>query len=414
MYLKKILIQNFKGIENISLEFKKGINLLIGDNGAGKTSVLSAVVVALGDFFQGISGVKSKGIVKDDIRIVTQKLTEDSHAIQYQFPVCVDAEFDIDSQTVVCRKTRGSLNDKTTSFSSGKQMKKYAEEITNNINAVLPIFSYQSIGRENPEPKTTGKSINDRRNGYHRCMEGVFDIKEVTDWCLRMEMESFKKRRQIPEYESFKKLVEKFMSCMNATDTVCSIEYSSSCEELLCNENGVVLPVSKLSAGYQSILFMILDIAYRLAVLNPVCKNLSDITGIILIDEIDLHLHPKWQWNVLDALNNILPNVQFIIATHSPIVISSCKDGNLIMIDEEQSVKYLENAFAYPIKDILEFRQGSYGVPKKLFELSSAFEEYVNDENFEEARKVLDNMTKHFGVDNSEVINAKWLLNLEE
>ena len=60
MYLKKILIQNFKGIENISLEFKKGINLLIGDNGAGKTSVLSAVVVALGDFFQGISGVKSK------------------------------------------------------------------------------------------------------------------------------------------------------------------------------------------------------------------------------------------------------------------------------------------------------------------------------------------------------------------
>jgi predicted ATP-binding protein involved in virulence len=159
---------------------------------------------------------------------------------------------------------------------------------------------------------------------------------------------------------------------------------------------------------------MMLDIAYRLAVLNPAFENSKDAEGIILIDEIDLHLHPKWQWNVLNALEKTLPNVQFIIATHSPIVISSCKNENLIMLDENQNVRYLENAYAYSIKDILELRQESYSIPKKLQQLSSLFENYLNDENYAKAKEILEEMTAQFGENNSEVIRAKWLLNLEE
>ena len=73
--------------------------------------------------------------------------------------------------------------------------------------------------------------------------------------------------------------------------------------------------------------------------LNPELESREQITGIVLIDEIDLHLHPKWQWNVIDALQKTFSGVQFIIATHSPIVISASKQANLILLDDSQDIK---------------------------------------------------------------------------
>lgn len=412
MYLKNISINNFKGIESMTIEFQPGINLLIGDNGVGKSSILSAIIVALGGYFQGVSGIKAKGITIDDIRIETKELTSSSSGIQYQFPVKIKAAFNVLGNSSTYIKSRHSIEGGTTSILKGKTLLKYAETITNDMNSMLPVFSYQSIHREKLESNAV-KGVKDRRDGYYRCMDGVLNIKEITEWCLQMEIDAFKQSKKISEYESFKLLVASFMKFMNNLDTIPTIEYSRRYEELAYTENGVTFPISKLSAGYQSLLFMMIDIAYRLAVLNPAYENLGEAEGIILIDEIDLHLHPKWQWNVITALKRTLPNVQFIIATHSPIVISSCKTENLIMIDEEQNVKYLESAYAYSIQDVLELRQGSHSIPKELQKLSEQLEEYVNDEDYESAKQTLNEMTAQFGVNNSEVINAKWMLNLE-
>lgn len=84
-----------------------------------------------------------------------------------------------------------------------------------------------------------------------------------------------------------------------------------------------------------------MDLAYRVCMLNPELESREQITGIVLIDEIDLHLHPKWQWNVIDALQKNFAGVQFIIATHSPIVISASKKANLILLDDAQDISYL-------------------------------------------------------------------------
>ncbi len=413
MYLKNISIKNFKGIQEMKLEFQSGVNLLIGDNGAGKSSVLGAVIVAIGGYFQGVNGVNAKGIQIDDIRIKTYPLAGASNAIEYQLPVEIEANFDISGENMKFFRKKVTSGSKGTQLLNCKKLADYASELTNQPDSFLPIFSYQGIHREKSEAKT-GKIPTDRRAGYFRCMENVSNVKEITAWCLQMELEAFKKNIRIPEYETFKRIVAVFMQHMNELETLPEISYERQLDEICYTENQNTLPISKLSAGYQSILFMMLDIAYRLAVLNPAFENSKDAEGIILIDEIDLHLHPKWQWNVLNALEKTLPNVQFIIATHSPIVISSCKNENLIMLDENQNVRYLENAYAYSIKDILELRQESYSIPKKLQQLSSLFENYLNDENYAKAKEILEEMTAQFGENNSEVIRAKWLLNLEE
>ena len=76
-----------------------------------------------------------------------------------------------------------------------------------------------------------------------------------------------------------------------------------------------------------------------MAVLNPdLLEDITDITpGVVLVDEIDLHLHPNWQWKVVDALKNTFPNVQFIVTTHSPIIVASCKEEKLIMLQLEDA-----------------------------------------------------------------------------
>ena len=124
------------------------------------------------------------------------------------------------------------------------------------------------------------------------------------------------------------------------------------------------MPISLLSAGYQSLLCMTMNLAYRMALLNPEAgTNMTHIPGIVLIDELDMHLHPKWQWNVIKALEETFPNIQFIVATHSPIIISSCKNENLILIKGNQEIKYLPNAYGYSVEDVLELRQESTAKP---------------------------------------------------
>ena len=108
---------------------------------------------------------------------------------------------------------------------------------------------------------------------------------------------------------------------------------------------------------------MIADIAYRMAVLNPNLgiEIIEKTNGIILIDEIDMHIHPKWQWTIVDALIKTFPSVQFIATTHSPIIISSCKDKRIIrLFDKDDSTSKVEmgamseiSPYGWQINDVL-------------------------------------------------------------
>ena len=201
---------------------------------------------------------------------------------------------------------------------------------------------------------------------------------------------------------------------MNGLDGTPAISYSRVFEDIAYTENENTLPVAYLSAGYQSLLWMTMDFAYRLALLNPGQSDYHQATGVVLIDELDMHLHPKWQWNVLSALETVFPKIQFIIATHSPIIISSCKNGQLISLDAEQNVSYSGAAYAYSITDVLELKQGSLGVPKELRELSRKFDDAFNLGQYEQAQKILQEMKDKYGDDNTEVKSAALELELGE
>lgn len=139
---------------------------------------------------------------------------------------------------------------------------------------------------------------------------------------------------------------------------------------------------------------------------------MSLIPGVVLIDELDMHLHPKWQWNVVKALEETFPNIQFIVATHSPIIISSCKNENLILIKDNQEIKYLPNAYGYSVEDVLELRQESTAKPKEIEDLRDKFERAINRSDYTEANNIIALLSEMLGENHSEVKRAKEELEL--
>lgn len=210
-----------------------------------------------------------------------------------------------------------------------------------------------------------------RTVGYMDTLLEASNIKMLRNWCIKMEMNEFKLKKEISEYEAAKKAVADFMQIINGdTDKKYKVFYDSQLEELMFQNEEEILPISDLSAGYQSLIWMVFDIAYRMALLNP--KKGKDITftrGIVLIDEIDMHLHPKWQWNIILALTSVFPNIQFIATTHAPILFASAKNVQVIDIDDKET-EYCNSHYGIDINESIQEFQQTHEVPRSIKQLS--------------------------------------------
>lgn len=406
MYLEKIHIQNYKAIEKIEINLKPGVNLLIGDNGAGKTSVLEGIAVALGGLFVNVAGVSTKNIVKDDVRMNIKPMGDSSTTIEYCEPVLTGCKLYVtEEQDFSWNRIKEEVSATHTKIDD-KNVCVWMKKLTNQSDSTLPLISFQSAARawrvrRGDFGTELKKKLDDRRCGYIGCLDSSMDVKSIQQWCLKQEVVRSNKGT-VREYEIFKNIVASFMKEINELDEIPSIYYSPQFDELVYKDDKAEMPISKLSAGYQSLLWMTMDLAYRVCMLNPELKSREQITGIVLIDEIDLHLHPKWQWNVIDALRKTFAGVQFIIATHSPIIISASKEANLILLDDARTVSYLPDCYGYEVEDVLRYRQESVSRPKKVKSLVDEIANAIDDIDFGKADAALENLKSMLGDDNTE------------
>lgn len=413
MILKKLHISNFKMFEEITLEFKPGFNLLIGDNGVGKTTVLEAATVAVSGFLAGMEDVGTRNIYKDDIHY---QIVKDNNGIPnklYKEPVEVESTLNYDgSDYTWSRVKKGATVSSRTSINPRDILKVSRELINSTEHKILPLISYQSASRHWVSARSDAnekkrKELHNRRCGYLGCMEKTANLASINNWCKQMEWGSVRMNHISENYQQFGKIVSKFMSIMN-DGVVSEVIFNPNSEFLLYCEDGEYKAISDLSAGYQSVLNLILDLAYRMAILNPdEGDNIPNAEGIVLIDEIDSNLHPKWQWRIIDALTETFPNVQFIAATHSPIIVSSCKNANIISIDEEQNIRYIGDSYAFSVNEILKDILGYYMRPAKVENLIEEFEKRMDREEYNLAKNALENLTELLGEEHPKVIALK-------
>lgn len=398
MVLNKIHIENFRAYKNFDCEFAEGVNLVIGDNGAGKTSLLTAIAQLLAVQTGALGGSVSLDPIDPHREI--KKAGDTTLSIKECFPVRITGEimnekrerFDFGSLRTDYHKTRYQ------GFSE------VLKKLTEQEESIWPLISYQRFDRDWKLGKNTGNTVsveiglNERRDGYRDCLNGFGQEERIQRWCLKMAMLEFERKKSIREFDRFKAIVQSFLQVIEDENEVFEVAYSTEASGLVLKKGDVAEPLYELSTGYKALLSMIMELAYRTVLLNPGPEaDYNNQTGIVVIDEIDAHLHPKWQWRVIEALRKCFPKIQFIIATHSPIVISSAKGARLINLEERGLVSYSNEAYGYNVADVLDLKQGSVSVPRVSAVLMERMEKALNNGDLAAADQVVSEAEKEFG-----------------
>lgn len=174
-------------------------------------------------------------------------------------------------------------------------------------------------------------------------------------------------------------------------------------------------PMYEMSDGYRSVLSMVADIAHRMAVLNPQLGDaILETPGVIIIDEVELHLHPGWQKQILKDLTSVFPNIQFIVSTYSPEVIASYKEANLILLKHEGSASQIESAYGKDVNTVLRSILLVGNRPAEIKELYDKFSQVLDAEDYPKARKILSQLENILGYDDPEVYKARSSLEIEQ
>lgn len=418
MNLNKLTISNFKMFESVELSFEPGFNLLLGDNGVGKTTILEAAAVALGGFLTGIEDVASRNIYVDDIRYHIEK---DSNGIPnkaYHYPTEIFCRMEYKKEPFKCSRQKSSSGGKT--ITNAPEIKNAARKMVNEMSDhdKWPLISYQSasrhwVSKRRDAGKKIRKQLHDRRCGYLGCLDAATDLNSIYEWCYQMEWLFLQNHVKPESYNAFVNIISMFMERMN--DGIHSeVVFHPTLKKLMYKENGTYMLIEDLSAGYQSVLNLVIDLAYRMALLNP--DSGTDIRmadGIVLIDEIDTNLHPKWQWKIVEALVKTFPNVQFVAATHSPIIVSSCKNANIIHVDMDGEITYLPDVYAYTVDEVLREMLGKFIRPEKIDTLITAFGNSMDYADYDKAKTILEQAKAELGENHPDIISMQSEYKLE-
>lgn len=178
-------------------------------------------------------------------------------------------------------------------------------------------------------------------------------------------------------------------------------------------KDGEELNVLQLSQGEKSLLALIGDIARRLAMMNPSMENPLYGDGIILIDEVDMHMHPAWQSKVVERLTATFPNIQFVLTSHSPLVIGSTPD---VLVYEVNSKGVFEkpNQFGKDANSVLVDAMDTLPRNEELQQELNAALEAIQDRRLDEAREKVENLRKKLGSENVEISRMQFLIRTME
>lgn len=352
MYLKKLSLHNFKCFEDIDIDFDEKLTVIVGSNGAGKTSILEGAAIAISTMFMSIDGASSKTIDKLQAHIKAFAV-ESTTDVQPQYPVDIIADA-VDGKNTIHWERSLNTAKGTTTYGKAKEMINFSDKCMERLrngdqNLILPVLAYYDascLWDYHREKQTAIFGTSNRADGYIDSIGGTANVKLMMNWFKKMTIQKYQNQEiglgVIPELEAVFATMESCYKRITDCDYV-KIQYNMGAQELDViykdnDGNMMRIPMSQLSDGYKSIISLVADIAYRMAVLNPqlLGHGCTKTDGIVLIDEVDLHLHPEWQQRILRDLTAIFPNVQFIVTTHAAHVINSVKSENLRVLKNHQ------------------------------------------------------------------------------
>ncbi|RHP64707.1 AAA family ATPase [Bacteroides sp. OF04-15BH] len=329
MRIDRVSITNMRLIgeqtKEIVFDATKNVVILLGDNGFGKTTILDAIATAMAPYPAQFPGISDFQLNDLDVHI-------NRHGRRAQY-LTVDAELS-DKEFVMksIRYRKGTQNTPKTNYEHLKQAAIAQKDaiLAGESNIELPIFAYYGTGRgqfQVPERRRGFQQMFERWDCYKSAINPETDFKRFFGWFDLMEDQERRDREKLrdfnyrsPVLNAVRRALSEIVDCYKnpRIETrplrfiMDRIDHDGSTHELR---------IEQLSEGYKIVIAMVADLAARMSEANPDMDNPLNATGIVLVDEIDLHLHPRWQRDILKQLTNVFPNVQFIVSTHSPVIV---------------------------------------------------------------------------------------------
>ena len=420
--LNRLSVRNFRKFESYEIDFDPHLTVLVGDNGSGKSTIIDAASIALGSLFQKLENAAAPSISPDDAcRVLVAQ--GDMADVQSQFPVCIEARGiahgdEIQwSRALNGTKARMTKTDASSIIGVGECYQKRVADGDSSL--VLPILARYGTDRL---WKQSGKSpdiLPSRTRGYSDALHAASNEARMNAWFRKQSIWEWQNKRESDLFNAVKKALA---SCFEAASSASGamIDFDAELQQLVFayrDSNGAYRRdgLRSMSDGYRSTLSLIADIAYRMATLNPAMgKGVLETPGAVMIDEIDLHLHPRWQARILEDLINIFPNVQFITTTHSPLVVASVPKSNVLMLGESFAVTPSTETRGRDASDVLSTVLGASSRPENAAKLFGAFNSAIDEDDYVGAKGILGEIEELVGADDPGVIAAKTTLELEE
>ncbi|MCD7882328.1 MAG: AAA family ATPase [Lachnospiraceae bacterium] len=434
MKLKNVNITNYRCFKEARIDFDDHVTLIVGKNGTGKTAILDAVAVSISTFLLGIDGGVSRSILKEDARYEFYDLNGTVDP-QHQFPVSVESMGDCcGKRDIKWFRSLNSANSKTTIKDAGEltEIARYVQNqiMTGDKTLVLPLLSYFGTGRlyAQKKEKRNMKSLTEfkRQVGYVDCMAAESNEKLMLNWFQKQTMKSLQNQQKTGVLETplLLKTVEKaicksYEKISGASNT--SLIFDLDTHRLVLefqSSNGSVqkFAMDEMSDGYKNTLSMIGDIAYRMAVLNLNLgeRVLEETPGIVLIDEVDLHLHPQWQQTILKDLQEVFPKIQFIVTSHAPAVINSVPREQIRVLDN--GCIYMPATETYGrdansiLREVMKVSERPVDIKRKL----DIFYACMDEKDYVKADEVLALIENLVGTTDPDIAAARTSLELEK
>lgn len=411
MKLEHLKIENFRGFSSFEISFDPAFTVLLGENMAGKSAVLEGAAVALSTLVETLGPeTPVRAVLDNEIHQIASTIGGVPDLTK-QFPVKITAQATLDGAQFTWLSIRE--DDETNSVEDGA-VSGFLRRLTRDAKPVnLPLIALYGTQRAwNVKAIKSHRGVGSRYDGYSNCFNITSTHAVLAGWMRKQTLVQLQRgngyiQTQLAAVETAVKLCIK-----DTTRFWFDVQYD---ELRLERTQGDIQSFAMLSEGVRNMVAMVADIAWRAAILNPHQGSEAHLQtdGVVLIDELDLHLHPAWQRRVVNDLRRTFPKVQFIVTTHSPQIVASVSREQIRLLEHNRLVTEEPHVEGRDANEILE---DVFGVPARPEESQHDIDELfrlIEDEEFTVARERLAALQERLGPDDAAMVRAKWILDTE-